>query len=154
MTERGFNVFIAYADPAAGEQGVVYKASNWLFAGHTSPTEEFRWMGQPIGDDEGRDWKDGNWHNARRVHCYTRNRTNRRLLRALMHHGFAEDQGREIRGNRREPYVQNLTRKEQRSRMIEEGFEFRMGHPKGRYVHFAGNKRIVREITQGAEVEG
>jgi hypothetical protein len=148
MSERGFNAFIAYADPAAGEQGIVYRASNWLFCGQTSGTEEFRWTKEPIEDDEGRNWKDGNWHNSRRIHSYTRNRKNSKLLRALIHHGFSEDQGHEICGNRREPYIQNLTRKEQRRRMIAEGFEFRMGHPKGRYVHFAGNKRIVRELRK------
>ena len=149
MAERGLaNIFIAYSDAAAGEQGIVYRASNWLYCGQTSPTEEFRWTREPIEDDEGRDWKDGNWHNARLVHCYTRNRTNRRLLRALRHHGFTEDQGRKICGCRREPYLQNLTRKEQREQMIAEGFEFRRGHAKGRYVHFAGNKRIVRELRK------
>ena len=147
MAERGLgNVFIAYADPAACEQGIVYRASNWLYCGQTAPTEEFRWTGEPIENDQGRDWKDGNWHNARLVHCYTRNRTNRRLLRALRHHGFTEDHGKEIRGCRREPYLQNLTRKEQREQMIAEGFEFRKGHPKGRYVHFAGEKWIVRKL--------
>jgi len=148
MAERGFHAFIAYSDGAAGEQGIVYRASNWFYCGQTAPTEEFRWTGKPIEDDEGRDWKDGNWHNARLAHCYTRNRTNRILLRALRHHGFTEDQGRKICGCRREPYLQNLTRREQREQMIAEGFEFRKGHPKGRYVHFAGEKRIVRKLRK------
>jgi hypothetical protein len=45
MSEVGFHVFIAYADPAAGEEGIVYRASNWTYCGRTTPTEEFRWTG-------------------------------------------------------------------------------------------------------------
>ena len=148
MSERGFNAFIAFSDPAAGERGVVYRASNWLFCGQTSGTEEFRWTKEAIEDDEGRDWKDGKWHNSRLIHSYTRNRVNRRLLRALVHHGFAEDQGNPIRGSRSNPYLQRRTRKQQREAMLADGFEFRMGHPKMRYAHFAGNKRIVRELRK------
>lgn len=148
MAGRDVNAFAAFCDEAAGEQGLIYRASNWIFCGYTSPTEEFRWTGEPIEDDLGRDWKDGNWHNARLVHGYTRNRTNRRLLRALKHHGFAEDQGRTICGSWRHPYLQNLTRKEQRKQMIAEGFEFRKGHAKKRFVHFAGDKRLVRQLRK------
>lgn len=62
MAERGFHAFIAFADSAAGEEGVVYRATNWLYCGMTSATEEFRWTGEPVEDDDGRDWKDGEWH--------------------------------------------------------------------------------------------
>jgi hypothetical protein len=148
MSERGFHAFLAYTDPAAGEQGIVYRSSNWLYCGQTSATEEFRWTRNPIEDDDGRDWKDGEWHNCRRIHCYTRKRENRRLLRSLIHHGFAEDQGKTIRGGRKHPYIQHRTRSQQRAEMIAEGFEFRMGHSKGRYVHFAGDKHLVRELRE------
>jgi hypothetical protein len=30
MTKKGYNVFVAYSDPAAGEIGTVYQASSWL----------------------------------------------------------------------------------------------------------------------------
>jgi hypothetical protein len=148
MAERGINGFIFFCDRAANEQGKVVRAANWSFAGEGSGTEEFRWTGKPVKGDLGRDWKDGNWHNARLIHGYTRNRENRRLLRALKHHGFTEDRGREICGSRREPYLQNLSRKEQRRQMIAEGFEFRKGHGKGRFFYFAGNRRIVRELRK------
>jgi len=153
MSQRGFHGFIAFADPAAGEEGVVYRASNWLYCGLSSPTEEFRWTGQPVENDEGRDWKDGEWHNCRRIHAYTRNRENRRLLRSLVHHGFVEDQGKAIRGSRTHPYLQHQPRSEQRARMIAEGFEFRMGQPKGRFIHFAGDKRIVKELRSALQWE-
>jgi hypothetical protein len=146
MAQRGFHVFVGHADSAAGEEGIVFRASGWDFCGFTSPTEEFRWTGEPVEDDDGRNWKDGKWHNSRLIHSYTRNRSNRRLLRALTRHGFAEDQERKICGSRREPYIQTLTRKEQRRQMIADGFEFRMGHAKRRYVHFAGDRRTVKEL--------
>jgi hypothetical protein len=146
MAKRGFHGFIGFADPDAGEEGIVYRASNWLYCGLSSPTEEFRWTREPVENDEGRDWKNGEWHNCRSIHAYTRNRENRRLLRSLVHHGFAEDRGKAIRGSRVHPYLQHQTRSQQRAEMMAEGFEFRMGHPKGRYVHFAGDKRIVKEL--------
>jgi hypothetical protein len=61
MTKKGYNVFIAYADPAAGERGVILRASNFLYCGTTSPTEKFR---RP----------DGKVYDARNVHLLTRDR--------------------------------------------------------------------------------
>ena len=34
---RGWQVFFAYADPAAGEVGKIYQACNWLYLGQGSP---------------------------------------------------------------------------------------------------------------------
>jgi|HubBroStandDraft_6_1064221.scaffolds.fasta_scaffold00329_7 hypothetical protein len=59
--KTGAHVFIAYADPRAGEIGVVYQAVGWLFCGLTSPTEKFR---RP----------DGKVYDARNVHLLTRDR--------------------------------------------------------------------------------
>jgi hypothetical protein len=61
MTKKGYNVFIAYADPAAGEKGVIFRACNFLYCGPTSPTEKFR---RP----------DGKVYDARNVHLLTRDR--------------------------------------------------------------------------------
>jgi hypothetical protein len=61
MTKKGYNVFIAYADPAAGEKGVIFRACNFLYCGSTSPTEKFR---RP----------DGKVFDARNVHLLTRDR--------------------------------------------------------------------------------
>jgi hypothetical protein len=61
MTKKGYNVFIAYADPAAGEKGVIFRACNFLYCGPTSPTEKFR---RP----------DGKVFDARNVHLLTRDR--------------------------------------------------------------------------------
>jgi hypothetical protein len=42
MTKKGYNVFVAYSDPAANEVGTVYQASNWLYCGMTRPKKRFR----------------------------------------------------------------------------------------------------------------
>ena len=61
MTKKGYNVFIAYADPRAGERGVILRACNFLYCGTTSPTEKFRRA-------------DGKIFDARNVHLLTRDR--------------------------------------------------------------------------------
>jgi hypothetical protein len=58
----GYAVFVGYSDPAAGEIGTIYQASNWLYCGTTNPTEKFR---TPSGEVK----------NARLVSAYTRDRT-------------------------------------------------------------------------------
>ena len=61
MAKKGYKVFVAYADPAAGEKGVIFRACNFLYCGPTSPTEKFR---RP----------DGKVYDARNVHLLTRDR--------------------------------------------------------------------------------
>jgi hypothetical protein len=61
MTKKGYHIFIAYADPQAGERGVIFRACNFLYCGTTSPTEKFR---RP----------DGKIFDARNVHLLTRDR--------------------------------------------------------------------------------
>ena len=62
MTKKGYNIFVAYSDPAANEVGTVYQASNWLYCGTTNATEQFR-------------TPDGKVRDARQIHCMTRDRT-------------------------------------------------------------------------------
>ncbi len=59
--QEGLHVFVAYADPQAGERGVIFRACNFLYCGTTSPTEKFR---RP----------DGKVYDARNVHLLTRDR--------------------------------------------------------------------------------
>jgi len=61
MTKKGFHVIVAYADPEAGERGVILRACNFLYCGTTNPTEKFR---RP----------DGKVYDARNVHLLTRDR--------------------------------------------------------------------------------
>ena len=62
MTKKGYNIFVAYSDPGAGEIGTVYQASNWLYCGTTSSTEKFRTPSGEVKD-------------ARLVSAYSRDRT-------------------------------------------------------------------------------
>ncbi|MGB7437451.1 MAG: hypothetical protein WBW49_18705 [Candidatus Acidiferrum sp.] len=66
MIKKGYNIFVAYADPQAGERGVIFRACNFLYCGRTSPTEKFR---RP----------DGKVYDARNVHLLTRDRRFGRL---------------------------------------------------------------------------
>jgi hypothetical protein len=66
MTKKGYCLVIAYADPEAGERGVIFRACNFLYCGTTSPTEKFR---RP----------DGKVYDARNVHLLTRDRRFGRL---------------------------------------------------------------------------
>lgn len=66
MVAKGYNVFVSYADPEAGEIGTVYQSTNWLYCGTTNPTLKFR-------------TPDGIVKDSRLVHCYTRDRRGGRL---------------------------------------------------------------------------
>lgn len=61
MTKKGYNVFVAYADPRANERGTIYQSVGWHFCSFTNPTEKFR-------------RKDGKVFDARNVHLLTRDR--------------------------------------------------------------------------------
>jgi hypothetical protein len=62
MTKKGYNVFVAYSDPGAGEVGTVYQANNFLYCGMTRPKKRFR-------------TPDGKIYDGRKIQCLTRDRT-------------------------------------------------------------------------------
>ena len=66
---------------------------------------------------------DGREHDTRQIHNLTRQRIDGKL-------------------------TYKRTRKEQREILEEEGCTFYMGTPKHRYVHFSGNRRVVRELQK------
>lgn len=66
MTKKGYHIFVAYADPQAGERGVIFRACNFVYCGSTTPSEKFR---RP----------DGRIYDARNVHLLTRDRRFGRL---------------------------------------------------------------------------
>ena len=95
MTKKGYNIFVAYSDPAANEIGTVYQAANWLHCGMTNPTERFR-------------TPDGKLRDARQIHCLTRDRRGGELnykrsrasqKKLLIEQGceFFKDSGRKLR---------------------------------------------------------
>jgi hypothetical protein len=148
MVAKEFSVFVAYSDTEAGEVGTVYQASNWLYCGRTNSTEQFRWPGVPVENEGGRAWKNGEWHDCRLISGYTRNRQNRSFLRELRRQGKTLFQGKEIRGSDRNIYLANESRAELKSRMVAEGFEFRKGASKHRYVHIGGDRRTIRRLRK------
>jgi hypothetical protein len=116
MTQRGYNVFIGYADPKAGEVGVIYQSLGWLHCGTTNPTEKYR-------------TPDGKIHDARQIHCLTRDRT-----------------GGGLRYKR--------TRAEQKQLLLEEGCEFfKDSGRKFRYVGIYGDRRTKRILQRALRWE-
>jgi hypothetical protein len=111
VPHKGSHIFIAYSDTAAGEIGTVYQASNWLYCGTTSPTDKFR-------------TPDGKVHDARQIHCLTRDRT-----------------GGTMKYKR--------SRAEQKQILTEVGCEFfKDGGRKHRYVGIYGDRRTKRILRR------
>jgi hypothetical protein len=115
MTKKGFHIFVAYSDPTANEIGTVYQASNWLYCGTTNATEQFR-------------TPDGKIHDARQVHCLTRDRI-----------------GGSLKYKR--------TRADQKKILMEQGCEFLDGTPKHRYVAIYGDRRTKRVLRRALRWE-
>ncbi|MGA9128160.1 MAG: hypothetical protein WB425_08480 [Terracidiphilus sp.] len=62
MTKKGYNIFVAYSDPDAGEIGTIYSSCNFLYCSMTNPTEQYR-------------TPDGKVHDSRQVSGLARDRT-------------------------------------------------------------------------------
>ena len=135
MAEKGFNIFVAYSDADAGEIGTVYQATNWLYCGTTnSASSAFVWPKKPVPNApkssqslEGRlaVLKDGIARDERSISNLVRDRQFTNTAAA---------------------YKIKCTRREIRERMVREGFLFLKSQPKGRYVTFAGDKTLVKEL--------
>jgi hypothetical protein len=127
MANKGINIFVAYSDADAGEIGTVYQATNWLYCGTTnSASSGFVWTGKRVQED--RFWgtfKDGRQRDERNIHHLIRLRNSDAAVKA---------------------YQIKFTRRELRARMWAEGFVFLKTQPKGRYVTFAGDKKMVSEL--------
>jgi hypothetical protein len=124
MTQKGYNIFVAYADPAAEEIGTIYQSLGWHYCGTvTSGSSSFVWPGKPVAKDPlWGTFKDGNLHDERNIHHSIR------------------------RG-----YRIQCTRREKKLRMIREGFLFLKSQPKHRYVGFYGDKETL--ATLGAALK-
>jgi hypothetical protein len=96
MINKGYNIFIAYSDPDAGEIGTIYQACGWFFCGFTNPTEKFR---TPVGEIK----------DARLVHAYTRDRRGGKLrykrTRAEQKKMMIDSGHEFFKGNRKLRYV-------------------------------------------------
>ena len=125
MTQKGYHIFVGYADPAAGEIGTIYQACGWNYCGTASASSSFVWAGKPVAKD--RVWgtfKNGRLHDERNIHHAIR------------------------RGYRIE-----CTRHQKRLQMIREGFVFLKSQPKHRYVGFYGDKQTVTTLWRALKWE-
>jgi hypothetical protein len=128
MAQKGFHIFVAYSDSDAGEIGTVYQASNWLYCGNTtSGSSSFVWPGKPIArDSKWGTFKDGKLHDERNIQHSVR--------------------CRQFSNRPAGMYRIKCSRREMKQRLVEEGFLFLKGQPKGRYVTFCGDSSLVREL--------
>jgi ParB family chromosome partitioning protein len=110
IATRGFPLVIAFADPEAGEQGVILRACNFVYCGMTAASEKFK-------------TPDGKVHDARQVHCLTRDRT-----------------GGTMKYRR--------SRAAQKELLLAQGCEFFVGTPKHRFVGFFGNRRTTKNLRR------
>lgn len=126
MAHKGFHIFVAYADPSAGEIGTIYQACGWTYCGPvTSGSASFVWAGKPIAKDP---WwgtfKDGKLHDERNIQLSTR-------------------RGYRLECSRREKHLQ----------MIKEGFVFLKSQPKHRYVGFYSDRETVATLKAALKWE-
>jgi len=126
MTQKGYHIFVAYADPSAGEIGTVYQACGWNYCGSvTSGSSSFVWAGKPIAKDPvWGTFKDGRLRDERNIqHCT------------------------------RLGYRLECSRREKRLQMIQEGFLFLKSAPKHRYVGFYGDRDTVATLRAALKWE-
>lgn len=135
MVANSFNIFLSYGDPEAGEIGTVYQGANWVYCGLTQRAAKFR-------------TSEGKVFDSRHLHLLTRDRSNKRVLQSLLSRGIRELERMPIKGTFDEPYIQKMSREEMREKLESEGCVFFMGGAKHRYVHFAGDRRIVRALDK------
>jgi hypothetical protein len=126
MTQKGYNIFVAYADPAAKEIGTIYQSMGWVYCGTVAGrSSSFVWPGKPIAKDpQWGTFKDGQLHDERNIDHAVR-----------------------------DGYGIKCTRSEMRQRMVEEGFLFVKSEPKRRYVGFYGDKETVATLRAALKWE-
>lgn len=126
MANKGIHIFIAYSDAEAGEIGTVYQATNWLYCGTTkSASSSFIWPNKTVANHpEWGTFKDGQLRDERNIQNLTR-------IRRFGTNGA---------------YQVKCSRRELRERMVREGFLFFKSPPKRRYVTFAGDRKLVKEL--------
>jgi len=123
MSAKGFHIFVAYSDSDAGEIGTVYQATNWLYCGEAkSGSSMFVWVKKPTKGY----FKDGKARDERNIQHFVRSRR--------------------FKGSGIVPYTIKCTRREARAQMVRDGFLFYKTAPKKRYVTFAGDRELVKEL--------
>jgi hypothetical protein len=153
MTEKGFNIFIAYSDEDASEIGTVYQAAGWFYVGRGgSDTAQRRANGRIIGsriisnklrDSSGRpDKRQGTtiadvdkWVEEARRQGYTVKGSGWYRYKVRKH-----EDGRD------------MTRADVKEQLIAEHGAFTRTTPKHRYIHFAGSDRTVKALRKALKL--
>jgi hypothetical protein len=128
MAKEGKNIFVAYADPDAGERGIVYRACNWFYCGMTNP------KGSVFQTPSGQVLDEHNISNR------ARDRREAFDERNIEHFQRARSGGGAA-------FFPKPTRTEMRERMILGGYEFLPRTAKHRYVGIYGDRRLHKELT-------
>jgi hypothetical protein len=50
LRKEGVNLILSYADPAAGHEGIIYRATGFKYLGTTSPRKHVMWKGKKYPD--------------------------------------------------------------------------------------------------------
>ena len=155
MAKKGFNVFIGFSDGSdtCHEIGTVYQAAGWLYVGRG-------------GSDIVQHRADGRIIGSKIIATKIRDRSglpNRRRGATMADvDKWAEEarkQGYTVRGSgwyrfkvRKHEDGRDMTRAEVKQQLIAEHGEFERTTPKHRYIHFAGDKRMVRRLRRALKL--
>jgi hypothetical protein len=142
MTAKGKHCFIAYSDENAGEVGTVYQSSNWYYVGKG-------------GTDMVQHRADGRIIGSKIIATKVKSRAGlpdrKRGATIADVDAWAQrmrDEGKSVKGKGFHQYVQTRSRAEAKKELVAANGEFVPTTPKHRYVHFAGDRRKLRELRE------
>lgn len=155
MTTRGFNVFVGFSDDSdtCHEIGTVYQAAGWLYVGRGgSDVVQRRTNGRIIG--------------SKIIATKIRDRSGlpdrRRGATMADVDKWAEEarsNGCTVKGSgwyrykiRKHEDGRDVTRAEVKQQLIAEHGEFVRTTPKHRYIHFAGDRRTVKDLRRALKL--
>jgi hypothetical protein len=144
--KHGKNVFLAYGDESCGEIGTVYQGSNWIYVGRG-------------GGDKVQRRKDGRLIGSKSIEHATRDsrgrpdRTYTSIADVDMWAAEKRAEGKITKGKGYDQYVEKISRKDAKAKLESERGEWIKTPGKHRYIHFAGNGRIVRKLKKAFKLK-
>jgi len=143
----GKHIFLAYNDESCGEIGTVYQGSNWEYVGRG-------------GGDKVQRRADGRLIGSKSIEHATRDsrgRPSRKSGATIADvDAWAEARmadGETIKGQGFDRYVEKCSRAEAKAKLEAERGEWIQSPGRHRYIHFAGNARIVRELKKAFKLK-
>jgi len=135
------NIFVAYSDVDAGEIRTVYQAAGWLYVGKGGTPSFYV-------------HPDGRRKDARCIGQMIRSRRGRPNDAAgrILWGAEMRAKGHDVGGSKT-PYIKKMTRQQAVTQLLAEGFVLERGVAKHRYVHFAGDKRMVRALRKALKLK-